>query len=108
MDELGLESCAKCGEIMDIEVNEESKVKRPLIVSFSGEVGVDGGGLRRNFLSMIVDYGVRVFERLGLALIQEGICSKYIIRAWNACGGNSNRHRPFIRGLQMLELDNVI
>lgn len=40
-------------------------MKRPLIVSFSGEVGVDGGGLRRNFLSMIVDYGVRVFERLG-------------------------------------------
>lgn len=40
-------------------------MKRPLIVSFSLELGVDGGGLRRNFLSMIVDYGVRVFERLG-------------------------------------------
>ncbi len=26
---------------------------------------MDGGGLRRNFLSKIVDYGVRVFERLG-------------------------------------------
>lgn len=42
-----------------------SKVKKPIIVSFSGEVGLDGGGLRRNFLSMIMDYGVRVFERLG-------------------------------------------
>ncbi len=38
-------------------------MKRPIIVSFSGEVGVDGGGLRRNFLSMIVDYGF--LERLG-------------------------------------------
>jgi hypothetical protein len=40
-------------------------VKRPLFVFFSGEVGMDGGGLRRNFLSKIVDYGVRVFERFG-------------------------------------------
>ncbi len=40
-------------------------MKKPIIVSFTGEVGVDGGGLRRNFLSMIVDYGFRVFERLG-------------------------------------------
>ena len=40
-------------------------MKKPIIVSFKGEVGVDGCGLRRNFLSMIVDYGFRVFERLG-------------------------------------------
>lgn len=46
--------------------------EKPIIVSFEkeerekkGEVGVDGGGLRENFLSMIVDYGFRVFERLG-------------------------------------------
>jgi hypothetical protein len=97
-------------------------VKRPLIVSFSGEVRVDGCGLRRNILSIIVGYGVRVFERvvtevglytadvddinlmlgvflgkflkclcvniliylylmIGLAIIQECICSKYIIKA---------------------------
>jgi hypothetical protein len=40
-------------------------VKRPLIVSFSREVGVDGGGLRKDFLSMILGYGVRVFEKIG-------------------------------------------
>ncbi|EFX81251.1 hypothetical protein DAPPUDRAFT_102677 [Daphnia pulex] len=119
MDELCFESCAKFGEIMDIEVIEEhtrkcvgknsiietEKIQREKTSFrfFSGEVGMDGGGLRRNFLSKIMDYGVRVFERLGLAIIQESICSKYIIRAWKTCGGKSNRHYPLICGLQMLE-----
>ena len=43
-----------------------------------------------------------------LAVIQDGICDKYIIKAWNACGGKFNRQHPFIRDLQMLKLDNVI
>jgi hypothetical protein len=42
-----------------------SKIRKPLIVSFVGEAGVDAGGLRRNFLSMLAYYGARVFARHG-------------------------------------------
>jgi hypothetical protein len=36
-------------------------IKRPLVVTFVGEDGADGGGLRRNLLSMVIDHAKDVF-----------------------------------------------
>ncbi|EFX69195.1 hypothetical protein DAPPUDRAFT_258962 [Daphnia pulex] len=38
-----------------------AKIKRPLLVTFIGEAGQDGGGLRKNLLSMVVDHSTDVF-----------------------------------------------
>lgn len=54
------------------------------------------------FLSSKYFYALNILTPLyfmtGLAVIQECIYDKYIIRACNVCGSKSNRHHPFIRG----------
>ena len=92
------------------------KIKKPLKIRYLGEAGVDGGGLRRDYLTNVVNGFETALARSGvqhvedamfftagvftaIAVLQENITRKYAIN------GLTNSH--FVRGLNVMGLGTV-
>lgn len=91
------------------------KIKKPLKIRYTGEAGVDGGGLRRDYLTNVVNGLETALARRGaqrevavlftagvftaIAVLQENITRRHAIN------GLSNSH--FFRGLNVMGLGDI-